>query len=255
MGKRIKSSERDQRTLERLRQASSRTIKTFEQPADYRNTVVLKPWGYEFLAFQNEHVAIWFLHLGEGHSTSMHCHPNKQTSLILMKGEVQCNFFGQRAHLKPVSSVSIDRGVFHSTKALLSGGAFLIEVESPPDKTDLVRLKDEYDRQSFGYEGIAEMRTEGLDEFDYFWMDEPGNAATHRVGNCCIDIVYVSGQEAMKSFQWSDSAYYCCCRGELLDSGDKKVLCIGNIEKGSDLRQFDSLVSHEDLVLMRFQVE
>lgn len=254
MGKRIKASERDQRTLERLRQASSRSIKTFEQPEDYRNKVVLKPWGYEFLVFENEHVAIWFLHLGEGHSTSMHCHPGKQTSLILLKGEVQCNFFGQRAHLKPMSSIAIDRGVFHSTKALLSSGAFLIEVESPPAKTDLVRLKDEYDRQSSGYEGMSEMRTDGLEEFGYFWIDG-SPLSPHSIGNCCIDVVSFSSQDSLKTFEWSDSAYYCCCRGELLDSREKKVLCIGNIERGAELLQFDSLNLHGELVLMRFQVE
>ena len=40
----------------------------------YDKTVVKKPWGYEYLAYENEDVGLWFLYIKEGHQTSMHCH-------------------------------------------------------------------------------------------------------------------------------------------------------------------------------------
>ena len=52
----------------------------------YEKTVVKKPWGYEYLVYQNDKVALWFLYIGHGHQTSMHCHPNKTTGLILLNG-------------------------------------------------------------------------------------------------------------------------------------------------------------------------
>jgi len=42
----------------------------------YESTVVKKPWGYEYLVYQNDKAALWFLHINKDQQTSMHCHPN-----------------------------------------------------------------------------------------------------------------------------------------------------------------------------------
>ena len=57
---------------------------------DYSRVVVRKPWGYEYLTYQSKDVAVWILHLKKGHQTSMHCHPKKKTSLIVLDGSVTC---------------------------------------------------------------------------------------------------------------------------------------------------------------------
>ena len=46
----------------------------------------------------------------------------------------------------------IDAGAFHKTRALSAEGVHVIEVEIPPDKNDLIRLRDEYGRVDKGYE-------------------------------------------------------------------------------------------------------
>ena len=56
---------------------------------DYSNVVVKKPWGYEYLIYCNDIVAIWILHIQCGAQTSMHCHPNKNTGLIVLNGEIE----------------------------------------------------------------------------------------------------------------------------------------------------------------------
>ena len=54
----------------------------------YKKTIVNKPWGYEYLVYQNKNIALWYLYIGSGHQTSMHCHPQKKTSLIVLDGRV-----------------------------------------------------------------------------------------------------------------------------------------------------------------------
>ena len=145
-------SKSDIENLSRLK-----TLPLDEEFFDYRGIVVNKPWGYEYLMFQNAAAAAWVLYLKHDHATSMHCHPNKKTSLIVLSGEVTCSTIEGWLHLKAGDSVIIDRGVFHTTRSLSKEGVLLIEVESPPNKKDLVRLKDAYGRENTGYEGVGSM--------------------------------------------------------------------------------------------------
>jgi len=138
---------------------------------DYSNVIVKKPWGYEYLVFENEHVAIWMLHLVRKRKTSMHCHPKKTTALILLSGNATCSNLEGEQQLKPLDGVFIDRGVFHSTEAsselplvpLSENGIWVMEIESPPDKGDLVRMKDEYGRAGAAYEGQNNMVSDPAD--------------------------------------------------------------------------------------------
>src|SRR3990167_2193158 len=68
-------------------------IDSNNQPLSYKDLVVLKPWGYEFLAFENGRVAIWILYIKKRHSTSMHCHPKKTTALMVLDDLHQFGYF------------------------------------------------------------------------------------------------------------------------------------------------------------------
>ena len=63
-----------------------------KEEVDYRKVVVNKPWGYEYLLYENGTVGVWFLRLNPGQKTSMHCHPHKKTGLILLEGEALLSF-------------------------------------------------------------------------------------------------------------------------------------------------------------------
>ena len=80
---------------------------------NYDINVVKKPWGYEYLAYENEHVAIWFLHIKHTHSTSLHCHPKKTTGLVLLDGKAEVSFFNHTNVLSPGDKVMIRKGLFH----------------------------------------------------------------------------------------------------------------------------------------------
>ena len=114
--------------------------------------MVQKPWGYEYLVYENPEVALWLLYIEQGKGTSLHCHPKKTTGLILLEGEAELGFIADSKIIQGPSKQMIRRGLFHSTKALSSPGVFLLEIETPNDKEDLVRLFDEYGRSAAGYE-------------------------------------------------------------------------------------------------------
>ena len=118
----------------------------------YESNIVQKPWGFEYLAYQNDDIGLWILHIAKDQSTSMHCHPTKTTGLILLQGEVDVVFLGNAVKLNPVDKLMIRRGLFHSTTALSDDGATILEIETPKDKQDLVRLGDKYGRVNTPYE-------------------------------------------------------------------------------------------------------
>ncbi len=137
---------------------------------DYSGVVVRKPWGYEYLWFQNSSISAWILHVTNGSATSTHCHSRKRTSLIVMSGEVVCSTIDSRHRLTPGDAVVLEPCVFHSSMATSEGGAFVMEIETPPLKGDLVRLRDQFGREGKTYENARHYSTD-LDEFDYQPLD------------------------------------------------------------------------------------
>ena len=79
----------------------------------YMGVVVNKPWGYEYLMFENSEISIWLLYIRQGSLTSMHCHPNKKTSLLIISGEAVCSTLDEKLKLKEKEGIIIEKGVFH----------------------------------------------------------------------------------------------------------------------------------------------
>ncbi len=134
--------------------------------ANFSDVVVRKPWGYEYLWFQNADVAVWMLHLAAASATSLHCHVRKRTSLIPVAGTVLCTTLEGQSRLRSGDALVLEPCVFHSTRALSPEGAFVMEIETPPLKGDLVRLRDAFGRVGMGYEGSSQYSSE-LNRFDY----------------------------------------------------------------------------------------
>jgi mannose-6-phosphate isomerase-like protein (cupin superfamily) len=218
MIKKVYSSSRDLYNLSTKRVDFSAPKDTF----DYRGLVVNKPWGYEYLLFENESVAIWILHLKAGESTSLHCHPQKKTSLIVLSGEVQVSTLSDSFSFKQKEGLIIDKGVFHSSKALSPDGLFLMEIETPPNKTDLVRLKDEYGRQGKGYENVQQMSRD-LSAYEYcdFHKLAKTGACCERRGllGICIKIVRGSITDiCTRHLADSNLISVCLLEGNIIDN-------------------------------------
>ena len=151
---------------------------------DYSRKIVQKPWGYEYLVFENDKVALWFLHIVFKQETSMHCHPNKTTGLILLDGIAEVSFLNNQLNIQSLEKVMIRKGLFHSTKAISENGANIFEIETPVNKHDLVRLEDKYGRQAKPYEGKS---SEINKESDSLSIDKNCGDEKFYFSNCIIE--------------------------------------------------------------------
>jgi mannose-6-phosphate isomerase-like protein (cupin superfamily) len=135
---------------------------------------VNKPWGQEYLLFQNDDVAIWHLTIDPYQATSMHSHPNKKTGLVILDGAAKVSFLSGHEKLFCGEKVMIRQGVFHRTMSMTSSPLHLLEIETPVDKCDIVRLEDYY-----GREGTTNMGKEGKEV-------SPINYLNDTLGKCNI---------------------------------------------------------------------
>jgi len=205
----------------------------------YEKTVVTKPWGYEYLAYQNDKVALWFLYIGHDQQTSMHCHPNKTTGLILLDGEAEISFLGNSFKCKPVSKTMIRKGLFHSTKATSENGACVFEIETPVDKHDLVRLEDKYGRQGKPYESS---KFESPKQENCLWLSNDDDE--YEFFNCKIkvenvnDINFVSSKKEGQSITFLD--------GGIKAENGKLVAQAGDVVQLETLNKLIKLFPHID---------
>lgn len=135
---------------------------------------IKKPWGYEYLLFQNENVAIWHLFINAYQQTSLHSHPNKKTGLVILDGAAKVSFLGSDVKLFYGEKIMIRHGVFHKTQSMTPHTLQLLEIETPVDKEDIIRLDDAYGRT-----GLTTMGDLGL-------LVEPLNINKCSVGKCNI---------------------------------------------------------------------
>jgi D-glycero-beta-D-manno-heptose 1-phosphate adenylyltransferase len=146
---------------------------------DYRNRVCIKPWGHEFLPYESNKIGMWCLTVNKGHSTSLHCHFKKDTLLIVLSGCAKIGFMGGTYQsLSVMQTVFIPKKRFHSISSF-SEKSILLEIEifsnkvNFSDKNDLLRLNDQYHRKPIGYSSSVEVKSENLEEFNYFEL-KPG---------------------------------------------------------------------------------
>lgn len=144
---------------------------------DYNNVVCLKPWGYEFLVYQSDKIGMWFLKITEGNSTSLHCHYNKDTFIIVIKGSAIINLMDNKIiNLNTMSSIFLPHYNFHGLSSF-SEETYLLEIEifnsktKFSDKNDLLRINDQYKRKSTGYESSVNLINNNLELYNFFNID------------------------------------------------------------------------------------
>jgi quercetin dioxygenase-like cupin family protein len=163
IAEKLEPSERDRRILEQI---DVDPATQNDDHFDYSKVVVRKPWGYEYLIFQNAFAAIWILHIKKGYQTSLHCHPHKKTSITILAGAAICSTLDNELIRHPGDVLLVGEGVFHRTTAVSDEGAFVMEIENPVNKRDLVRYRDDYGREKMGYENVDNM-TLNLQNYNY----------------------------------------------------------------------------------------
>jgi len=139
-------------------------------PLDYRSCVVLKPWGFEFQMFDDRQHAVWLLCIKPGEATSLHCHQHKTAVFVPLKGAVVVKTLEQD---HPLGDAMICHPcVFHSLANETEDDIYVLEIESPSIKRDLIRASDKYDRQDIGYEGNMHIVRQDLERFGYVHFGE-----------------------------------------------------------------------------------
>jgi mannose-6-phosphate isomerase-like protein (cupin superfamily) len=143
----------DARTFSETVQNASMSFEAEQFDADrYLDNIIKKPWGHEYRVYADNFYDIWKLSLFVGQSTSMHCHPRKETALLCLAGTGKIQFLDETRLIQKLDFIYIGKGVFHSTENIGNTDLELVEVEIPRNKLDLVRFADNYGRKGKHYE-------------------------------------------------------------------------------------------------------
>jgi acetolactate synthase-1/2/3 large subunit len=131
---------------------NSSGVSNISQDSEFEKVVVTKPWGYEYLLFQNNFMAAWLLCLNPHSSTSLHRHNKKLTRLIVIDGEVTIQKGSEISIQTKGDEIFIPKTIPHQTSNASNSVSFIIELEYPNNKLDLERIRDNYGRETQGYE-------------------------------------------------------------------------------------------------------
>ena len=215
---------------------------------DYSKVLIKKPWGHEYLVYRNNDVAVWALHIKKGFQTSLHCHPKKDTSIVVLSGEALCKTLGEEHKLTHGRGLFLEKGVFHLTKALSPEGILVLETETPTNKKDLVRLDDAYGREGQGYESKEHFLELDVSEFNHFHDDEEKYHCEKKFGKCSI---VISKHESVNDFknktQHIENAVITVLKGSLYNSNKKKVLRAGDVVSLEELKKIIDFTSPEEV--------
>jgi mannose-6-phosphate isomerase-like protein (cupin superfamily) len=120
---------------------------------DIYKTIINKPWGNEYCIYRNNNLSIWLLKIDPSKKTSLHCHPTKKTGLILLGGLASISLIERTFNLDGFKKLIFRNGMFHQTHNVSNEPIYLIEVETPDNKFDLIRIEDDYGRKYTKFEG------------------------------------------------------------------------------------------------------
>lgn len=216
---------------------------------EYAEVIVTKPWGHEYLMYQNAFVGIWYLFIKHGAHTSLHCHPKKKTGLVVLSGEAEVRFMNESMKLTAMGRLIIRPGLFHSTWALSPKGVALIEVETPPIKTNLVRFKDAYGREEASYES-GEAMLPIHDGCLRIRVPEQGAGEAYRLHGCTLIPERIDDITTLRDRSLNELILV--LEGGLLSSTDEHILGAGDVVTiGTVNRLAEAFASPDGIAFLR----
>jgi len=209
-------------------------------------TKVIKPWGSEYTIYKNSVSSTKLLKIEKNKSTSLHCHPIKKTGFILIKGTVDVDLgFYNKKKLDSISRLMIRPGLFHATRNNHSETAVILEIETPIDKDDLVRFKDEYGRENKPYEGKNCMENLSLDD-PVFEEPEMNDTRKYKVGNVTIILEKINDINALKNKD--NSTTFAILDGGLESKNNLLVLSPGDIVSGETINKLSEVFKIQNYI-------
>ena len=208
----------------------------------YDDKVVYKPWGYEHVIYRNlKHLSVTLLRINYNKNTSLHCHPKKKTGFIVVSGKalIQLGLWqGTAKHYMAPSKLMIRTGLFHSIKAVSKKGLYALEFETPFNKNDLIRFKDNYGRRSKPYEG--KKFTKNIDSnFIKFKKPKIERNQLFKINKVNISL------EVHKNFKnlinKKNSTIFAIIDGKVIDKYKGSVLSYGDIIRTGTLKKLSEV--------------
>jgi len=213
----------------------------------YDNKVVLKPWGYEYTIYRHSNkLSVTFLKINRNHRTSLHCHPKKKTGFIVVDGKAQIQLGLWKNNLEYFSAPSklmIRTGLFHSIKGISKNGVSALEFETPMDKKDLVRFKDNYGRSSKPYEGKKFSKNLGED-FIKFKRPIFGKDQFYEIGK--VKIFLEVHKNFKKLLNKSDQTIFAILNGKIIDNKGRNIISYGDIIRTGTLKKLSTVFKIKD---------
>ena len=219
---------------------------------DYSKVVVRKPWGYEYLTYQSKDVAVWILLLKKGHQTSMHSHPKKKTSLIVLDGSVTCKSLDKSVKRKSGEGIMIPKKVFHQTINNSNNDTILMEIETPNNKNDLLRLKDIYGRQNMGYEKI-DKHSINVNNYNYITLESQNVYfnKTKRYGKSSITFVKIENNSKLnKILKKNTTSLFTVLKGSIIINNLKYTIGDTFSVENKEVDRNNSIESSNALILI-----
>lgn len=242
----VNNSELDNLRLSNILTPIDVTLKDF----DFSKVVVNKPWGYEYLLYSNKDIAIWIMYIKRNFGNSMHCHLEKKTALVLLSGEAVFSTLEDGHRIKEGDTIKIDKKVFHSTQAISDEGIFVMEIETPVNKVDLLRLSDSYGRETKGYESQNEISMD-TEKYNAIFFDKKELNVTKKVGdmNLCFKN-FEDDEDLIKYINENQKFKSAIVEGTILDNVSGAVMLHGEILSNNDLQDRKIKISKKPLTLL-----
>jgi len=164
---------------------------------DYKNKICIKPWGYEYLAYESENIGIWILNITKNNKTSLHSHFNKDTTLILLSGCIKLNLIDDNYKLLSILDIiNIPKNKFHGIESITDNSVILeLEIYNKnvnfSDKNDLFRINDIYNRETTGYENSI-IISEDLKKYNYKYFEKDYNDNIFKIYSNINNIIYTN---------------------------------------------------------------
>ena len=138
-------------------------------------------------------------------------------------------------------------GLFHRTTAISPEGVSVIEVETPVDKSNLVRLDDSYDRELTPYEGQEAMAP--IDE-SCIRLDPPmeGQQSHYRLHDYDLTVERVNYHDSLR--HRPSEEVIVVLEGGLFDASGEPILSHGDIVSADTLARLAATFSSPQGVSM-----
>ena len=182
-------------------------------------------------------IAITLLKINPKKETSLHCHSEKKTGFIILNSiaNVQVGLYKKNTfNYRPISRLILRPGLFHK---LINPSAkkdlYLLEVETPYKKKDVIRFEDKYGRKSKPYELKKFLKKVEKNKL-IFKKPNKNSKKTYYFKELKIELKYVNKVDQIKTLKKNSTI--AILEGNIKNKNNKKIISYGEIIKTETLK-------------------